>query len=120
MARNPSCLVMSTLGFEGGAIGSNPKRSSPQRFKMSRQRVSLHFMPICTRSHGRPPAPPPTIIVRDFMPHPQAGGVISTYFHQLRQVDVEHIGLQLPVIYGRGRLYGSAPFVQEWIERVVR
>ena len=120
MDGNPLCRMVSTLGFEGGAIGSNPKRSSPQRFKMSRQRVSLHFMPICTRSHGRPPAPLPTILVRGFMPQTQAGGVISAYFHQLRQVDVEHVGLQLPVIYGRGRLYGSAPFVQEWIERVVR
>jgi len=81
MDRNPSCLVVSTLGFEGGAIGSNPKRSSPQRFKMSRQRVSLHFMP-----------------------QTQAGGLISTYFHQLRQLGVEHLGLRLSVVYGGGRL----------------
>ena len=95
MARNPSCLVVNTLGFEGGAIASHPNPSSPQRLKMSRQRVSLHCMPICTRSHRRPPAPLSSILARDFMPQTQAGGVISAYVYQLRQLGVKHLELQL-------------------------
>jgi nucleoside-diphosphate-sugar epimerase len=36
------------------------------------------------------------------------------YFHHFQ---VEHIGLRPSVVYGPGRLRGSAQFMQEWIER---
>jgi len=35
------------------------------------------------------------------------------YFHEF---DVEHIGLRPSVVYGPGRVRGSAQFMQEWIE----